>query len=45
VFAIESFMDELAAAAGRDPMEYRLAQLTDPRGRAVIEAVARRSGW
>ena len=45
VFAIESFMDELAEAAGRDPFEYRLAQLTDPRGRAVIEAVVRRSGW
>jgi CO/xanthine dehydrogenase Mo-binding subunit len=45
VFAIESFMDELAGAAGRDPIEYRLSQLEDPRGRAVIEAVARRSGW
>ena len=45
VFAIESFMDELAQAAGRDPVEYRLAQLADRRGRAVIEAVVRRSGW
>ena len=45
VFAIESFMDELARAAGRDAVEYRLAQLADPRGRAVIEAAARRSGW
>jgi CO/xanthine dehydrogenase Mo-binding subunit len=45
VFAIESFMDELATAAGRDPVEYRLAHLADERGRAVIEAVVRRSGW
>jgi CO/xanthine dehydrogenase Mo-binding subunit len=30
VFAIESFMDELAVAAGRDLVEYRLAQLADP---------------
>jgi CO/xanthine dehydrogenase Mo-binding subunit len=45
VFAIESFMDELALAAGEDPLAYRLAQLDDPRGRAVLEAVAVASGW
>src|SRR6202012_4582851 len=45
VFAIESFMDELAAAADRDPVEYRLAQLRDPRGRAVIDSPAGASGW
>jgi CO/xanthine dehydrogenase Mo-binding subunit len=42
VFAIESFMDECAAAAGADPIEFRLRHLKDPRGRAVIEALAER---
>src|SRR5262249_62417502 len=45
VFALESFMDELAAAAGADPIAFRLAHMKDPRARAVIEAVAKKAAW
>jgi CO/xanthine dehydrogenase Mo-binding subunit len=45
VFSIESFMDELAVAAGADAIEFRLKHLDDPRGRDVIEKAAQGFGW
>jgi CO/xanthine dehydrogenase Mo-binding subunit len=45
VFAIESFMDELAELAAADPVEFRLAHLSDPRAAHVVETAARISGW
>jgi CO/xanthine dehydrogenase Mo-binding subunit len=45
VFAIESFMDELAEEAGADPVDFRLAHLTDERARVVLERVRDESGW
>ncbi len=45
VFAIESFMDQLAEAAGRDPVAYRLSLIGDPRARRVIETAAEMAGW
>jgi len=44
VLAIESLMDELADAAGVDPIAFRILHLSDPRARTVIEAVADRLG-
>ncbi len=45
IFALECAMDELAERAGRDPVEYRLARLADPRGRRVIERAADMANW
>jgi nicotinate dehydrogenase subunit B len=44
-FAHECMMDELAAAAKADPVEYRLRHLRDPRLRAVVQAVAKAANW
>jgi len=46
-FAVESFLDECAATAGQDPMEYRRSLLGERQGRhrAVLELLAEKSGW
>jgi CO/xanthine dehydrogenase Mo-binding subunit len=44
-FANESFMDELAAAAGMDAMEFRLRYLADARAREVLKAATEQAGW
>ena len=45
VFAMESQIDVMAAAAGADPLEFRLRHLTDPRMRRVLQAAADAFGW
>ncbi|HEY5269174.1 MAG TPA: molybdopterin cofactor-binding domain-containing protein [Anaerolineales bacterium] len=44
-FANESFMDELAAAAGVDALDFRLRYLADARAREVLKAAAGKAGW
>jgi len=44
-FAVESFVDEIAAAAGVDPLDFRLKYLDEPRAKAVLIAAAQKAGW
>ncbi|HRY04650.1 MAG TPA: xanthine dehydrogenase family protein molybdopterin-binding subunit [Beijerinckiaceae bacterium] len=45
-YALETFIDEIAHAAGKDPIEYRLAMLKDkPRHAAVLRLAAEKAGW
>ena len=44
-FAVESFVDELAAAAGQDPLTFRLQHLKDARGVEVLTRLGTRMGW
>jgi CO/xanthine dehydrogenase Mo-binding subunit len=45
VFAIECFLDEIAAQRGEDPVAFRLRHLRDERAKDVVRAAARRAGW
>jgi nicotinate dehydrogenase subunit B len=44
-FAVESFIDELAAATGVDPIEFRFRHLDNERAKAVLTAAAEKAGW
>lgn len=44
-FAVESFLDELAAAASVDPLQFRTKYLTDERAKAVLASAAEKFGW
>lgn len=45
IFAVESFIDEIAVKLGKDPLQLRMDLLTDVRGKAVLERVRKMSGW
>lgn len=45
VWAIESVIDELAALAGEDPLDFRLARLEEPRAAAVLARAGEMAGW
>jgi isoquinoline 1-oxidoreductase subunit beta len=45
VFVVESFIDELAAAASQDPLAFRRALVSDVRARAVLDLAAKEAGW
>jgi nicotinate dehydrogenase subunit B len=45
VFAIESFLDEIASERGEDPVAFRLRHLSDERAKDVIRAAAGRANW
>ena len=44
-FVIETFVDELAALAGQDPLAFRRAHLNQPKLRAALELAAEKAGW
>ena len=44
-FAMEAFMDEMAAASGQDPLAFRIKHLQDPRAIDVLQAAAKAYGW